>query len=104
MRPRNQCCLTNNERPIRVSPLEFDQGHKLTGIMDVRAGGTGPKSETPMCSKMRQFLFTASVRHTRRYELSMKSQWELFTGSSRDDQFTDRALTYRLDLKANKSF
>ncbi|MBU1320543.1 MAG: TonB-dependent receptor [candidate division Zixibacteria bacterium] len=35
---------TDTERPIRVSPLDFDQRHKFTGIVDVRAGkGEGPK-------------------------------------------------------------
>lgn len=34
----------DSERPLMVSPLDFDQRHKLTGIMDIRAGKSeGPK-------------------------------------------------------------
>jgi outer membrane receptor protein involved in Fe transport len=34
----------DSERPIRVSPLDFDQRHKLTAVVDLRAGkGEGPK-------------------------------------------------------------
>jgi len=34
----------NTETPKTVSPLEFDQRHKFTGVFDVRAGkGEGPK-------------------------------------------------------------
>jgi hypothetical protein len=35
---------TGSEVPLRVSPLEFDQRHKITAVVDVRSRrGEGPK-------------------------------------------------------------
>jgi outer membrane receptor protein involved in Fe transport len=34
----------NENRPLSVSPLDYDQRHKFTGVIDIRAGkGEGPK-------------------------------------------------------------
>lgn len=100
---------TNNERPIRVSPLEFDQRHKLTGIMDVRAGrGQGPKigDMHPFENAGVNFLFTAAsgtpftpIRVVNEITMGAFSPVPVGAVNSRTTPWT-----YRLDLKANKTF
>jgi outer membrane receptor protein involved in Fe transport len=100
---------TNNERPIRVSPLEFDQRHKLTGIMDVRAGkGQGPKVGNTYVLENAgvNFLFTAAsgapftpIRVVNEITMGAFSPVPVAAINSRNAPWT-----YRLDLKANKTF
>ncbi len=100
---------TNNERPIRVSPLEFDQRHKLTGIMDVRAGkGQGPKIGNTYVLENAgvNFLFTAAsgspytpIRVVNEITMGSFSPVPVASINSQTAPWT-----YRLDLKANKTF
>jgi outer membrane receptor protein involved in Fe transport len=100
---------TNTERPIRISPLDYDQRHKITAIIDVRAtGGQGPKlgSIHPFENAGINFVFRAgsgtpytpmSVYN----EISLASVTPTPIGkvNSRTGPWT-----YRLDFKANKTF
>ena len=100
---------TNNERPIRVSPLEFDQRHKLTAIMDVRASkGQGPKIGNAFILENAgvNFLFTAAsgtpytpIKLVNEITMGAFSPVPVGPVNSQTGPWT-----YRLDLKANKMF
>jgi hypothetical protein len=100
---------TNNERPIRVSPLEFDQRHKLTGIMDIRAAkGQGPKIGSTYLLENAgvNFLLTAAsgtpytpIEIVNEITMGAFSPVPVATVNSRTAPWN-----YRLDLKANKTF
>lgn len=100
---------TNDERPIRVSPLEFDQRHKLTANMDVRAGrGQGPKiGNTHILENAGiNFLFTAAsgtpytpIKLVNEITMGAFSPVPVGPVNSQTGPWT-----YRLDLKANKTF
>jgi outer membrane receptor protein involved in Fe transport len=100
---------TNNERPIRVSPLEFDQRHKFTAIMDVRsAGGQGPKIGNTFILENAgvNFLFTAAsgtpytpIKLVNEITMGAFSPVPVGPVNSQNGPWT-----YRLDLKANKTF
>ncbi|MCX6832852.1 MAG: TonB-dependent receptor, partial [candidate division Zixibacteria bacterium] len=99
----------NSERPIRVSPLEFDQRHKLTAIMDVRATkGQGPKIGNTFILENAgvNFLFTAAsgtpytpIKVVNEITMGAFSPVPVATVNSRNAPWT-----YRFDLKANKTF
>ncbi len=100
---------TNTERPIRTSPLEFDQRHKITAIMDVRAGRQqGPKLGDiyPFENAGVNFVFYAAsgtpYTPAQVYdEVTIASVTPIIIGkvNSRTGPWT-----YRLDMKANKTF
>lgn len=100
---------TNTERPIRVSPLEFDQRHKITAIMDIRAGREqGPKLGDiyPFQNAGVNFVFSAAsgtpYTPSQVYdEVTIASVTPIIIGkiNSRNGPWT-----YRLDMKANKTF
>jgi len=100
---------TNSERPIRVSPLEFDQRHKLTAIMDVRASkGQGPKVGNTFILENAgvNFLFTAAsgtpytpIELVNEITMGAFSPVPVGMVNSRTTPWT-----YRLDLKADKTF
>ncbi len=100
---------TNTERPIRVSALDFDQRHKITAILDVRAGNNqGPKLGTmqPLENAGINFVFRAGsgTPYTPMEvynEISLASVTPTPVGkiNSRSGPWT-----YRFDIKANKSF
>ena len=100
---------TNNERPIRVSPLEFDQRHKLTAIMDVRATrGQGPKIGNTFILENAgiNFLFTAAsgtpytpIEVVNEITMGAFSPVPVAAVNSQNTPWT-----YRLDLKAEKTF
>lgn len=100
---------TNTERPLRVAPLDYDQRHKVTAIMDVRAArGEGPKlgNMYPLENAGINLVFNAGSGHP-------------YTPMNIYDQATLASVTptpigpvnsrygpwtYRLDMKANKVF
>jgi len=100
---------TNNERPIRVSPLDFDQRHKLTAIMDVRASkGQGPKLGNTFILENAgiNFLFTAAsgtpytpIKVVNEITMGAFSPVPVGMVNSQNTPWT-----YRLDLKAEKTF
>ncbi len=100
---------TNSERPQRVAPLDFDQRHKITAMMDVRAQKhQGPKlGETyPLENAGINFVFQAAsgtpytpVNIYNEISIQALSPNPAGTVNSRNMPWT-----YRLDLKANKTF
>ncbi len=100
---------TNTERPIRVSPLDYDQRHKITAIVDLRAAaGQGPKMGNihPLENAGINFVFRAGsgtpyTPMTVYNEISLASVTPNPIGkvNSRTGPWT-----YRLDMKANKTF
>jgi len=100
---------TNDQRPIRVSPLEFDQRHKLTAIMDVRAAkAQGPKIGNTYILENAgiNFLFTAAsgtpytpIKVVNEITMGAFSPVPVGPVNSQNGPWT-----YRLDLKANKTF
>ena len=100
---------TNAERPIRVSPLDYDQRHKITAIIDVRAAdGMGPKlgNVRPFENAGINFVFRAGsgTPYTPMNvynEISLASVTPNPIGkiNSRTGPWT-----YRVDMKANKNF
>ncbi len=100
---------TNTERPLRISPLIFDQRHKISAIMDVRAGREqGPKlgDMYPLENAGVNFVFTAGsgtpYTPVQVYdEVTLASVTPNIIGkiNSRTGPWT-----YRLDMKANKTF
>jgi outer membrane receptor protein involved in Fe transport len=100
---------TNSERPLRVSPLEFDQRHKITAVVDVRSGrGEGPRMGEVFPLENAGLNMVFSVGSGTPYspmeiydEVTLASVTPTPTGSinSRYGPWT-----YRLDLKANKMF
>ncbi len=100
---------TNTERPIRISPMDFDQRHKLTAVMDIRAGNNqGPRWGTvhPFENAGLNLVFRAAsgtpYSPMEVYdEITLASVTPTPVGkiNSRSGPWT-----YRLDLKANKTF
>ena len=100
---------TNTERPIRVSPLDYDQRHKITAIIDVRAAaGQGPKlgnmhifENAGLNLVFRAGSGTPYTPMQVYNEISLASVTPTPIGkiNSRTGPWT-----YRLDLKASKGF
>jgi outer membrane receptor protein involved in Fe transport len=98
-----------SERPLQVSPLDYDQRHKFTAVMDVRAGeNEGPKLGDfhPFENAGVNVVFNVAsgTRYTAaeiRNELTLEADWPrpVSTINSRSGPWT-----YRVDLKANRSF
>lgn len=100
---------TLTERPIRISPLEFDQRHKITAILDVRAEHQqGPKigSAFPLENAGVNFLLTAGsglpftpvIQSFNPIDMRALSPNPAGQVNSRNMPWT-----FRLDLKANKT-
>lgn len=100
---------TDSERPLRVAPLDFDQRHKFTGIIDIRAGkGEGPKLgdifplENTGLNIIANFAsgtpYTASDIFNE-VTLASTSPTPISTINARYGPWT-----YRIDMKLNRSF
>jgi outer membrane receptor protein involved in Fe transport len=100
---------TNSERPLVITPLDFDQRHKITAILDVRAGDQGgPKLGDcrPLQNAGINFVFRAGSG-TPYTPMFVHDEVTIAAVSPRPaGQVNSRygPWTYRLDLKANKTF
>ncbi|MBD3381738.1 MAG: TonB-dependent receptor [candidate division Zixibacteria bacterium] len=106
---QNNVAWTNSEEPLRISPLDFDQRHKLTAVVDVRSGA----KEGPMLGNfypleragLNLVFNTASGNPYTPAEiynevtLGSVTPTPLSSINSRYGPWT-----YRIDLKANKTF
>ncbi|MFH2055596.1 MAG: TonB-dependent receptor [bacterium] len=99
----------DSEAPLLVSPVDFDQRHKLTAIVDVRAGrDQGPKlgDMYPLQNAGINFVFQAGSG-TPYTPVDVWNEVTLASSAPRPSgQINSRysPWTYRLDLKANKMF
>ncbi|MEW5702643.1 MAG: TonB-dependent receptor [Candidatus Zixiibacteriota bacterium] len=97
----------NSEPPKHTSALEFDQRHKLTGILDIRAGAKeGPRlGETyPLERTGVNFVFTAGsgFPYSPAEVYNEVSLANLSTNPAGPINSRRTPWTYRLDLKANR--
>jgi outer membrane receptor protein involved in Fe transport len=100
---------TNDDRPLRVSALEFDQRHKVTAVVDVRSGkGEGPMLGDfyPLERAGMNLVFTVGsgtpYNPSEVFDevtLASVSATPAGPANSRYGPWT-----YRLDLKANRTF
>lgn len=99
----------DTEAPLLISPVDFDQRHKMTAIVDVRAGqNQGPKlgDTYPLENAGINFVFQAGSG-TPYTPVEVWNEITLASGAPRPvGRINTRysPWTYRLDLKANKVF
>jgi outer membrane receptor protein involved in Fe transport len=99
----------DTEAPLIVSPVDFDQRHKITAIVDVRAGKQqGPKlgEVFPLENAGVNFVFQAGSG-TPYTPVDVWNEVTLASGAPRPNGRINSRYspwTYRLDMKANKTF
>jgi outer membrane receptor protein involved in Fe transport len=100
---------TNSERPLLITPLDFDQRHKITAVVDVRAReNEGPRlgDTYPLENAGINFVFRAGSG-TPYTPMEIYDEVTIASVSPTPaGQVNSRygPWTYRLDLKANKTF
>lgn len=99
----------DTQAPLIVSPVDFDQRHKITAIADIRAGrGEGPKlgDMHPLQNAGVNFVFQAGSG-TPYTPVDVWNEISLASAAPRPSGRINSRYspwTYRLDLKANKMF
>lgn len=100
---------TNSERPKRVSPLDYDQRHKITAIVDVRSGkGEGPRIGNYFPLERAGLNLVLNIGSGTPYSpMKVYNEVTLASVSPNPNGPANSRYgpwTYRLDLKANKVF
>lgn len=99
----------DSERPVRVAPLDFDQRHKFTGIVDIRAGQhEGPKMgdifplENTGLNVVFNFASGTPYTPAKVYDEVTLASVSSTPASSINSRYGP--WTYRVDLKLNREF